>query len=74
VTIEDGASVEDSIILEHAVIGKGCRLKRVIVDKFNVFPEGFEAGSGERRNRLTSGCHVDETGIVVIPKGRGRTG
>jgi len=74
VVIENGASVEDSIIMEHAVVGKGCRLKRVIADKFNSFPEGFEAGFGECREKLPSGCHVDETGIVVIPKAQRRTG
>jgi len=68
VVIEDGASIEDSIIMDHTVVGKGCRLKRVIVDKFNTFPEGFEAGFGECRDMLPSGCHVDNTGIVIIPK------
>jgi glucose-1-phosphate adenylyltransferase len=68
VVIEDGALIEDSIIMDHTVVGKGCRLKRVIVDKFNKFPEGFEAGFGECRDMLPSGCHVDNTGIVIIPK------
>ena len=47
--IEDGAIVEESIIMDHTVIKKGCRLKRVIVDKFNVIAEGtsigFDAGT-----------------------------
>jgi glucose-1-phosphate adenylyltransferase len=68
VVIGAGASIEDSIVMDHTVVGKGCKLKRVIADKFNVFPEGFEAGSGSCKDSLPSGCHVDETGIVVIPK------
>jgi glucose-1-phosphate adenylyltransferase len=38
--IEDDAMVEESVIMDHTVIKKGCRLKRVIVDKFNVIAEG----------------------------------
>jgi ADP-glucose pyrophosphorylase len=60
--------------MDHTVVGKGCRLKGVIVDKFNVFPEGFAAGFGSCREKLPSGCHVDETGIVVIPKARRNVG
>jgi glucose-1-phosphate adenylyltransferase len=74
VVIEDGASVEDSIIMDHTVVGRGCRLRRVIVDKLNVLPDGMEAGFGECRERLPSGCHIDDSGIVVIPKAQRRIG
>jgi len=68
VVIEDGASVEDSIIMDHTVVGKGCRLRRVIVDKFNDLSQGIVAGFGENCDRLPAGCLVDGSGVVVIPK------
>jgi glucose-1-phosphate adenylyltransferase len=74
VVVEDGASVEDSIIMDHTVVGKGCRLKRVIADKFNVLPEGTVVGFGECPERLPAGCRVDDSGIVIIPKAVRRAG
>jgi glucose-1-phosphate adenylyltransferase len=68
VVIEDDASVEDSIIMDHTVVGKGCRLKRVIADKFNVLPEGTVAGFGAECDPRLPVCRVDASGIVVIPK------
>jgi glucose-1-phosphate adenylyltransferase len=70
VVIEDGASIEESIILDATVIRKGCRLRRVIVDKFNVLEEGISIGYDPERDRLAGAgaYHVDGGGIVVIPK------
>jgi glucose-1-phosphate adenylyltransferase len=74
VVIEDGASVEDSIIMDHTVVGKGCRLKRVIADKFNVLIEGTTIGYDTGKDRLLSGCQVDPSGIAVIPKAEWKAG
>ncbi len=67
VVLEEGASVEDSIIMDHTVIGKGCRLRRVISDKFNVFAEGASIGFDPERDRAGR-YYVDDSGIVIIPK------
>jgi glucose-1-phosphate adenylyltransferase len=66
VVIEDGAIVEQSIIMDHTVIKKGCRLKRVIVDKFNVIAEGTSIGFDAETDRHA--YHFDGSGIVVVPK------
>ncbi len=68
VVIEDGASIEESIILDHTVIKKGCRLKRVIVDKFNEIPEGTSIGFDAGADRAAGTYHIDQSGIVVVPK------
>jgi len=68
VVIEDGASIEECIIMDHTVIKKGCRLKRVIIDKFNVLQEGTEIGFDAERDRRIGTYHVDGNGIVVVPK------
>ncbi|MFI5295838.1 MAG: glucose-1-phosphate adenylyltransferase [Thermodesulfovibrionales bacterium] len=70
VTIESGVSVEDCIIMERTVLKKGCRLKRVIVDKMNVIEEDERIGFDTEADRFR--CHIDSSGIAIVPKG-GRT-
>jgi glucose-1-phosphate adenylyltransferase len=69
VAIEDDVVIEDCIIMDHTVIRNGCRLKRVIVDKFNVLSEGEQIGLSPDTDRLSCACHRDPSGIAVIPKG-----
>jgi glucose-1-phosphate adenylyltransferase len=68
VVIERGASIEDSIIMDRTIIRKGCRLKRVIIDKFNVLKEGTEIGFDPKQDRRKGLHHHGTEGIVVIPK------
>jgi glucose-1-phosphate adenylyltransferase len=67
VWINEGAVVEDSIIMDHTTIGKGARIRRAIVDRFNIIPAdaeiGLEPASDRRRH------HVDVSGLVVVPRG-----
>lgn len=67
VTIENDVSIEDCIIMDNVVLKKGCRLKRVIVDKLNVIGEGVEIGFDPSKDRF--GCHIDSSGIAIIPRG-----
>jgi len=69
VVIEDDVVVEDCIIMDHSVVKKGCRLKRVIVDKFNILAEGEKIGIHPKEDRLHCACHRDPSGISIIPKG-----
>ncbi len=73
VTIEDDAVVEDSIIMDHSVISKGCRLRKVIVDKSNVLAENERIGYSAEEDLLSCACHRDPSGIAVIPKGERMT-
>jgi glucose-1-phosphate adenylyltransferase len=67
VVIEKDVSVEDCIIMDHAVLKKGCSLRRVIVDKLNVINENEEIGFDPDRDRFR--CHIDSSGIAIIPRG-----
>jgi glucose-1-phosphate adenylyltransferase len=67
VVIENNVSIEDSIIMEHVVLKKGCRLKRVIIDKMNVISEGEQIGFDTAKDRFR--CHVDSSGIAIVPRG-----
>jgi glucose-1-phosphate adenylyltransferase len=69
VVIEDDVSVEDCIIMDQVVLKKGCSLRRVIVDKSNMILEGEKFGFEPDKDRFR--CHIDASGIAVIPK-RGR--
>jgi len=67
VVMEDDVCVDDCLIMDNVILRKGCRLKRVIVDKTNVVDEGVEIGFDPAQDRFR--CHIDPSGIAVIPKG-----
>jgi glucose-1-phosphate adenylyltransferase len=67
VTIEDNVSVEDCLIMDHVILKKGCKLRRVIVDKWNVIDEGVEIGFEAEKDRFR--CHIDSSGIAIVPRG-----
>jgi glucose-1-phosphate adenylyltransferase len=67
VMIEDDVSIEDCLIMDHVTLKKGCRLKKVIVDKMNVIDGGAEIGFDSDKDRFR--CHIDASGIAIVPKG-----
>lgn len=66
VIIEDGVSVEDCIILDHCLLKRGARLRRVIVDKLNVIQENEQIGFNPEKDRFR--CHIDPCGIAILPR------
>ena len=68
VEIEEGAIIEDSIIMDFCRIGKGSRLKRVIVDRFNTV--AAQSVIGYDREKDSQLYFVDSSGLVVIPRGK----
>ena len=61
-----GSKIEDSIIMEGVQIGKDVRMRRTIVDKGAVIPDGLEVGFNLRRDKKL--FTLSPSGIVVIPK------
>jgi glucose-1-phosphate adenylyltransferase len=65
VIVEKDVEIDDCIIMDHALIQRGSRLRKVIVDRYNnIAPNtsiGFDAAS-DRRN-----YHVSEGGVVILP-------
>ena len=59
-----GSVIEDSVILPEVHVGRGVRLRRAIVDKYCVLPDGFCAGldpaADAARFRVTRG------GVVLV--------
>ena len=66
VRVNSYSYVTDSIIFSNCNIGRHARIRRAIIDKNVLIPEGYEIGfdPDEDRKKFT----VSETGIVVIPK------
>jgi glucose-1-phosphate adenylyltransferase len=67
VGVNEGAVIEDSIVMDHTTIGKGARLRRAIVDRYNIIPADTEIGYDAEEDRRR--YHVDRAGIVVVPRG-----
>ncbi len=67
VRVDDGAIIEDAILFDGVQVGAGAHLRRCIVDKDVVIPEGEVVGMDSEADaaRFT----VSERGVVVIPKG-----
>jgi glucose-1-phosphate adenylyltransferase len=65
VILEDDVEVEDSIIMDSCVIGRGSRIRRAIIDRYNNIPAGSRIGydldADARRYTVT------ESGLTVVP-------
>lgn len=66
VKIEEGAKVEDSILLEGVHVQKKTKLRKVIIDKFSLIPENFEIGFEEKRDGKN--FIISKGGVRVVPK------
>jgi glucose-1-phosphate adenylyltransferase len=64
VRVHSFCTVEDAVVLPDAVIHRHTRLRRAVVDKGAILPEGFTAGfdPSEDRRRF----HVTDKGITLI--------
>jgi glucose-1-phosphate adenylyltransferase len=71
VRIHSYSVIEDSIILDWSEIGRGCRIRNVIIDKSNVIPSGTKIGYDLAKDRER--FYVSESGIVVLPRAQRRT-
>lgn len=67
-TIETGSHIEDSVILPKVSIGKNCVIKRTIIDKGTLIPDGFEVGVDLEKDRQR--FLVTEEGIVLVTPGQ----
>jgi glucose-1-phosphate adenylyltransferase len=72
VVLEPDVELDNCIVMDYVLIQRGSRLKRVIVDRFNVIPAGSTIGYDARADseRYT----VTDSGITVIPRGKRRVG
>ena len=66
VELEPDVEIEDCIIMDYVTVRRGARLKRAIIDRYNVIGENERIGHdlGKDRGRY----HVTKSGIVVLPE------
>ena len=67
VRVDRGATVDQGILMDNVTIGAGATLRRCIVDKNAVIPEGVSIGVDPVADaeRFT----VSDEGVTVVPKG-----
>jgi glucose-1-phosphate adenylyltransferase len=67
VVLEEDVEIEDCIVMDHTLIRRGSKLRRVIVDRFNVIDSRTRLGHDLEADRASH--FVSPGGIVVLPKG-----
>ncbi|MCY2935332.1 MAG: glucose-1-phosphate adenylyltransferase [Planctomycetota bacterium] len=66
-TIRSFAVVEDSILFDDVVIGRGAKVRRAILDKNVVVPEGFSIGLDHELD-LSRGLTISTNGLTIVAK------
>ena len=65
VYIDDGATVEDSILFSDARVGEGAQVRHCICDRYVAIPPGEQIGFDAKADRAR--FPVTDNGVVVIP-------
>jgi glucose-1-phosphate adenylyltransferase len=65
VRIEEDVVIEDSIVMDYVVVRRGARLRRAIVDRYNVIAPGTAIGHDAAADRNRG--HVTDSGLCVVP-------
>ena len=65
VIVEKDVEIDDCIIMDHALIGRGSRLRHVIVDRYNTIAPNTSIGFNSASDRQN--YHVSAGGVVVLP-------
>jgi glucose-1-phosphate adenylyltransferase len=65
--INSYSSVEDSILFENVTVGRHVKIRRAIIDKNVVIPDGTVIGYDPEADRA-NGYTITESGIVVVPR------
>jgi len=65
VLLEEDVEVDDSIIMDYCVLRRGARVRRAIVDRYNVIGQGERIGYDAAADRAR--YHVSDAGIAVVP-------
>jgi glucose-1-phosphate adenylyltransferase len=67
--VDDGATVQRTVLMDDVHVGRGAILRNAIIDKNVVIPPGTLIGINHEEDRRR-GFHVSPGGIVVIGKGQ----
>jgi glucose-1-phosphate adenylyltransferase len=68
VRVKENAKIDHSVILANVTVGNGAIIRRAILDKNVVVPEGARIGV-DREADLARGFTVSDNGVTVVGKG-----
>lgn len=66
--VDEGAVLENCVILDNCTIGRGAHLRNVIVDKNNQIAPGERIGFDEDNDRER--FHISPNGVVAVARGK----
>ena len=66
VLIEEDVELDECIVMDYTVIRRGARLKRAIIDRYNVIKAGRHIGYN--RDADAKSYFMSDSGIVIVPK------
>jgi glucose-1-phosphate adenylyltransferase len=69
VRLHSYSSVQGSVLLDNVMVGRHAQIRRAIIDKNVVVPEGAQIGLDHDHDR-ERGFTVTDSGVVVIGKGQ----
>jgi glucose-1-phosphate adenylyltransferase len=69
VQVHSRAEVDGCVLMHGVNVGRGAKLRRVILDKGVVVPPGVSIGYDAEEDRAR-GFHLSEGGVVVVGKGQ----
>ncbi len=72
VQIDSGALIEESVILDGSIVGTKARIKRAVIDRFNVIAPGTTIGYDSASDRKK--YHVTKSGLLVLPRAKSMGG
>jgi glucose-1-phosphate adenylyltransferase len=71
VRVHSYSEIEQSVVMDWTEVGRGCKIRRAIIDKSNIIPPGTHIGYDLEEDRKR--YFVSDGGLVVLGRGERRT-
>ncbi len=65
VKVNSFCDIEEAVILPSAIIKRNCKIKKAIIDRGVVIPEGMEIGYDHEKDKA-NGFRVSDEGVVLV--------
>ncbi len=65
VRVNSYTTMQDAVVLPNVEIGRNCRIRRAVIDRWCKIPEGMEIGYDAEAD-LARGFHVSEGGVTLV--------